>query len=115
MIHSTIPGRKEPDIGLRDRARDLIKSLKGKRNAKTSYWIAEYLGLKVSNTNEKIRTVMKELLVEECLPVISCSKGFFLADNADEIREFDQNLDSRIAGLQRDKAALNKILRPRLF
>ena len=53
-----------------------------------------------------MRAAAKLLLREEKVPLISGTSGFYVAQTIDELVEYQENLRSRIAGIQKDLNAV---------
>lgn len=114
MIHETVPQntktRTPSDKIVARRLRSLLIHMVGKRKAKPASWISRTLGLPSTATSEKVRAAAKILLVEEGLPVVSCSKGFYYASGPEDLVEYRTNLRNRMQGLERDCQAVSEIL-----
>lgn len=82
------------------KAQELLHALPvGKENAET----ADSLSRKIGTTQERTQLPIRELariLNSVGNPVASCSKGFFLAKDRDELMEYDRSLASRIEALE---------------
>jgi len=83
--------------------------LKGKDNAIVSGKLASLIGIDATGTNQKIRKACKELLIEG-EAVVSCTKGFYIAENVQELKEYQSNIVNRIIGMERDVKAINHLI-----
>ena len=110
-VHDTVPisPAEEKQDGEFIRKGILLNLKFGKENAIKSHDLARVIGIKVTSTNQQIRKICKELLVNDHIPILSCSKGFFKANDDDEIKDYAKTLTQRVIGLERDLYALSKI------
>jgi hypothetical protein len=111
-IHETVPKfakSKQARIVAR-RLRLLGPEMTGKENAKTAAWLAARCGLKPEGTNQVVREAAKILLVEEKIPLISSSSGFYIAATEKQLEDYRESLRSRAQALFRDVQAVNDIL-----
>lgn len=108
-IHETVPYQEKPSDKLKQKVRALISKRVGRDYAITTEAICKRLGIESKGTNGAIRLIMKELLNDELLPVLSCTDGFFMADQLSEIDTYEENMLSRIQGIRRDLVALRKV------
>lgn len=74
----------------------------GRDNAITSSEIAERLEISEDNGNPVSRGLITEL-VEDGHPVIACHNGYFIASDADDVRQYLKDLNSRIQGIEERK------------
>lgn len=111
MIHETVPQSPMEEVEEKvNLKKGILLNLQfGKENAIKSHELAKMIGIKSTATNQQIRKACKELLVEDRVPILSCSKGFFKAQDREEILEFQKSLASRMVGIQRDIMALNVV------
>jgi len=105
-VHSMVPVEKISLEEIKYRLKQVLQ--RGKNNAQVSGKLADFIGLDSTSTNQPIRAAAKELL-EEGVPVFSCVKGFYLAENPRERDDFVANLEMRIQGLRRDINAARRI------
>lgn len=137
-IHTSVPGREFPDprrtgpvpvgrevVGTgtgatvkNNRASRIARRLVhylgrilGRENARTSHELCRLMHIESSGTNQPLREAAKILLVRHSVPIISCSRGFFVAVTRQELYDYRANLEARMAGLARDIEAVNGILR----
>lgn len=72
----------------------------GKKNAITSTELAESIGGPLSDGNPTIRRLIKATCEQYNLPIVADKYGYYIAETADEIRDYSQNILSRIANMQ---------------
>jgi hypothetical protein len=109
-IHADRPGPTLKREAL-DKIRAILPQITGIENIRNSDAIARLAGLSKTRTNEAVRTAMKIFLVEDGIPVLSSTKGFWVATTAAEVREWIERERKRIAGVQRNIRAAEEIAR----
>lgn len=57
----------------------------------------------------KIRRACKSLLHDHQKPVLSCRKGFYIAEEEEELQRYEENISARIKGLQKNFNAIRKV------
>jgi len=112
-VHETVPSSKmERQQNKEIITRGVLKHLQfGKANAIKSHELARLIGIEATATNQQIRKTCKELLIHKNIPIISCTKGFFKAENSEEIHNYILSLSARVNGLQRDISVLTNLHR----
>lgn len=113
-VHTMVPAsRKEPKIDPRWLAekieQELLHQIEGKARAKTSGELMRMLGLQPSGTNERLRAAAKILLKARKIPMVSCTKGFYLATSVREVDDYIENLEARAMALWEDVADLKAV------
>ena len=76
--------------------------MRGKANAMKSNDIALCVGERPTGTNQAIRQAIKEITHRTAIPIVSSTRGFFVAETAKEIRDYITDLEHRRDGLNRD-------------
>lgn len=80
----------------------------GKDNAITVQEIADLIGHHDSGlTNPSIRSKITECIIDDGIPIGSCSNGYFIIENETELNEYMINLQSRINGMQQRLNAID--------
>jgi antitoxin HicB len=64
----------------------------GRGKAKTTDEIARAVGLEPTTENTRVRHVIRRLVFEEHVPIVGSSRGYFVAQNADEVRSAARSL-----------------------
>lgn len=108
-IHSTVPVRKTKGRLVRE-LRSILPQITGREHVKSAPEIMQLVGQEAVGTCQPLRMAAKILLVEEGIPVVSISKGFFVATKPRELIEYQTHLRARMEGLQRDVDAVEKCL-----
>lgn len=91
---------------------ELIKNIllqhKGKRNAITSKKISKIMGFPMEDTQSVSRNAIWETAKEYGLPLVSCTRGYFIAETDAEMAEYNANIQSRIDGMEETRRMVNK-------
>ena len=95
---------------LADRVEKMLPDMMGRKNAMHTRNISARLGLDIAKSDRQVRKVMKTLLIERGLPVISTRKGFFLARNKQELKEYMWSLEEHVKGMRQTYDAVGKCL-----
>lgn len=86
-----------------DQIKDILLQHPGKRNAISSKAISRKMGLPMEDTQAVTRKVIWETAEMFNLPLVSCSKGFYIAETEDDIAEYCDNIQKRINGMQENR------------
>ena len=90
------------------RIRDILLQHKGKANAIASKEISKIMGFPMEDTQSVSRKAIWDTAREFGLPVVSCNKGYFVAENDEEISEYNSNIQRRIDGMEETRKMANK-------
>ena len=81
---------------------------KGAENAIPSKQISAEVGFPMEDTQSVSRKAIWRT-AEECgLPLVSCRKGYFIAQNDSEIEAYNKNIQERIDGMERNREMVNR-------
>ncbi len=94
-----------------EKIKDILEQHCGKENAIPSHCISEEIGYPMEATQAVSRKAIHETAEEYDLPLLSCSKGFYLAETEDELAEYNENIDSRIREMDRKRHLANESFR----
>ena len=85
---------------------ELLKQHKGKAKAITTRKISEIVKLPIKDTQVQCRTYVSKVMDMFEVPIVSCSKGYYIAATEDEMNAYMSSMNKRIAGIQKtmDKA-----------
>lgn len=94
----------------KERIAELLKQkCVGKENAKTTSEIEKILAMHEDDpTNYQLRKLIKEIILDEELPIGSCSNGYYLIQDRFELDEVLDDLRGRIEGIRQRKRAIQK-------
>lgn len=79
---------------------DILQEHKGKENAIPARCISQKLHLPLESSQVVCRTYIAKTIDMFQVPIIACSKGYFIATRPEEIAEYVEHLNARIAGIQ---------------
>lgn len=88
--------------------RDILLDHRGRNNAIAAKRISEALGFPMEDTQSVSRQAIWDTAEEYGLPVISCNKGFFIAETDAEMAAYNANYEKRIKGMQKTQAMANE-------
>lgn len=91
-----------------EKIKNILMEHRGKENAIAAKRISMAMGFPMEDTQSVSRQAIWDTADEYNLPLLSCSKGFFLAQSDDELEEFNANYEKRIAGMRRTQEMVNK-------
>ena len=91
-----------------EKIRDILLEHKGKRNAITSKSISAIMGYPKEDTQSVSRSKIEECQEIFGLPLVSCSRGYYIAETDEEMYEYNENIDKRITGMNQRRNMTNK-------
>lgn len=91
-----------------EKIKDILLQHKGKSNAITSKEVSRKMGFPMEDTQVVSRKAIWETAREYGLPLVSCNRGYFIAETDDEINEYNSNIQSRIDGMEETRKMANK-------
>lgn len=77
-----------------------LRTRTSEAEAITSGELADRLNVGDAEANPKTRELVRDVIEQYNLPVVSCHAGYYVADSMSEIEEHLEALDGRIAGIQ---------------
>ena len=96
-------------IMMSEKIKDILLEHCGKKNAITSKQISKSMGFPMEDTQAVSRKEIWKTAEEYGLPVISCgNKGFCIAETDEEMKEFNENRDKRVAGIRKTQEMANR-------
>ncbi|MFK8214634.1 hypothetical protein [Haloferax volcanii] len=90
----------------KDEIREIILEHRGADNPITSREINERFDLDNIGSFPSTRAVIRELVMEERIPIAATSQGYFLIDSEEELEEYVDNLESRVMNITERKFAV---------
>jgi len=105
-IHSTVPDsplETKIDVDwVAYRLKQFFPRMNGKENARTSDELMRWMGIQPKGTNQRLRAAAKKLFLEEHHPLISCTAGFYIAKNRQEMVEHVESMRQRAIAILKD-------------
>lgn len=87
---------------------DILSRHCGKANAITAKRISASMRYPMEDTQAISRKNIHQTAEEYNLPLLSCSKGFYIAETQEELDEYNQNIDNRINEMDRKRKLVNE-------
>lgn len=84
---------------------------RGKKNAISAGKIAQMLNLKQEDTHVEPRMYIYEAMKKYGIPIAGGGKGYYVADNQEELKEYTKNLDNRARKIQKRKQEVQGIFK----
>lgn len=88
--------------------KDILMDHRGKKNAIASKRISEAMGFPMEDTQAVSRQAIWSTAEEYGLPLVSCNRGYFIAETDDEIEEYNKNIQKRIDGMEKTRKMANQ-------
>lgn len=88
--------------------KDILLKHKGKENKITSKEISAKMGFPMEDTQSVSRKAIWDTAEEYGLPLVSCSRGYYLANSQEELDEYNENIQKRIDGMEKTRKMANK-------
>ena len=87
--------------------RDILLDHRGRSNAIASKRISEAMDFPMEDTQSVSRHAIWATAEEYGLPLISCNKGYFIAETDEEMATFNANYEKRINGIKKTQKMAN--------
>lgn len=81
--------------------KDILLNHRGAENSITAKEISSIMGFEMEDTQHECRQIIKKTMDMFSLPVISSTKGYYIANTDDEIETYCKNIKSRIIGMRK--------------
>ncbi len=91
-----------------EKIKNILLKHKGKKNAITSKQISEVMGFPMEDTQSVSRHEIWTTAEQYRLPLVSCSRGYFIAETDDEIDTYNKNIQKRIDGMSQTREIVNQ-------
>lgn len=92
---------------MREKLKTILMEHKGKSNRITSSQIARCLGINEDDTHAKTRSLIFDVAEEYKIPLAADAKGYYVIATKEEYQDYMNNLDRRIAGIDRRKMIIS--------
>lgn len=96
-------GQDDTPVSTHSQLRKILSNHRGRENAITSTELAAQIGINDANGNPTTRFEILSLIRLSGMPIGSCPNGYYIIETSDELREYLDRLDHRIAGIERRK------------
>lgn len=91
-----------------EKIKNILMKHCGRKNAIASKRISEAMGFPMEDTQSVSRQAIWDTAEEYGLPLISCNKGYFIAQTDEEMAAFNENYEKRIRGMRKTQEMANK-------
>lgn len=93
---------------MKDQVKELLLDHEGSDNPITSREINEEINLDNIGSFPSTRAVIRELVLEDQLPIAATSQGYFIIQDEDELSEYVDQLESRVMNITERKFAVQR-------
>lgn len=93
---------------MRERIKNILMEHRGRKNAIAAKRISEAMGFPMEDTQSVSRQAIWDTAAEFGLPLISCNKGYFIAQTDKEMEDYNANYEKRISGMRRTQRMANE-------
>jgi hypothetical protein len=94
-----------------EKLKSILELHRGKRNAIPSRKISEMIDYPMEDIQSATRRILHLTAEKYNLPLISCRKGFYIAETEEELAEYNRCIDSRIREMNRRRNLANTAFR----
>ena len=91
-----------------EKIKEISLKHRGEKNPISAKEISQKLGFPMEDTQSECRKKIHKTVEEFDLPLLSNSKGFFLATNQNEVDKYNENIEMRIKGMKQYNDLVNK-------
>lgn len=90
-----------------EKIKNILMEHCGKKNAIAAKRISEAMGFPLEDTQSVSRQAIWNTAKEYGLPLISCNKGYFIAQTDEEMADYNANYEKRICGMKKTQKMAN--------
>lgn len=91
-----------------EKIKNILLDHRGRKNAIAAKRISEAMNFPMEDTQAVSRQAIWDTAAEYGLPVISCNKGYFIAETDEEMAAYNANYEKRIKGMKKTQAMANE-------
>jgi ABC-type uncharacterized transport system ATPase subunit len=95
----------------KERVKDLLLNHRGKDNQISSREINDEINVDNVGSFPSTRAIVRNLILEDQIPIVSTNNGYFVAETEEEIAEYVAQLDSRITSIAERRYAIKHAAR----
>lgn len=96
------------DEEIKDEVEAILRNHTGADNPISSREIDDELGLDSVGSFPNTRAVIRELLLEDQIPIASSSNGYYIIETEDELAEYIESLESRMLSIADRKYGIRR-------
>lgn len=90
-----------------EKIKNILMEHRGRKNAIAAKRISEAMGFPMEDTQSVSRQAIWDTAKEYGLPLISCNKGYFIAQTDEEMEDYNANYEKRISGMRKTQKMAN--------
>ena len=83
------------DPEVKEEVREILKQHRGRDNPVSSRELSDKYDIDSINSFPNTRAIIRELLVEEKMPIGACNEGYFMIETEEEFEQYLGNLETR--------------------
>lgn len=91
-----------------EKIQKILLEHRGRKNAIAAKRISEAMRFPMEDTQSVSRQAIWNTAEEYGLPLISCNKGYFIAETDEEMADYNANYEKRISGMRKTQEMANK-------
>lgn len=88
-------------MNMYEEVRDILMNHRGANNPITAKEISSIMGFGMEDTQHECRQIIRRTMDMFSLPVISCARGYYIANSKEEIESYCKNIMGRIKGMRK--------------
>jgi len=92
----------------RERVKQIMLNHKGANNAISSREISEKLEKEEVGSFPQTRMLIRDIMLEDMIPIASSTNGYYVVETEQELRDYVDQLESRILGMSERKFAIQR-------
>jgi hypothetical protein len=92
----------------RERVKELLLDHRGKDNPISSREISEQLKKDEVGSFPETRMMVRDIMLEDQIPIASCNRGYYVVETEEELKDYVDQLESRILGVSERKFAVQR-------
>ena len=96
------------DEDVKERVRDIILDHRGSENPISSREINDEIGVDSIGSFPSTRAIIRELVLENQIPIASSNQGYYVIETEDELAEYIENLSTRIDSIAERRFAIQR-------
>lgn len=96
------------DDDVKDRVESILRDHRGSDNPISSREINDEIGVDDIGSFPSTRAIVRELVLEEKIPIASSNQGYYIIETEDELAEYIENLSARIDSIAERRFAIQR-------
>ncbi|WP_121820535.1 hypothetical protein [Halostella salina] len=96
------------DPAVKEQVKQILLNHKGEDNPISSREINEEIGVDDIGSFPSTRAIIRELVMDDYLPVAASTKGYFVIQDEDELEDYIDQLENRVMNITERKFAVQR-------